>query len=178
MNLEILVGAKAAEKIQKSGINILQACEIEIQYIAGKNAAKKIEAAKHFTNIEDEKIQIKSSNNAYQIVKDLQFLDHERFEVLALNINNKVIERILISQGGSSSTVVDTKILFKRLLICGASNFICIHNHPSGNENPSQNDIELTKKLVNAGTILDLKLLDHIIVAGNNYYSFADNSFF
>jgi DNA repair protein RadC len=175
MNLQNLVGAKAADKIQQSGINILQACEMEIQYIAGKAAAKKITAAKEMLNIVHDKLQIKSSIDIYEIVKDMQFLDHERFEVLALNRNNKVIERILISQGGTFSTVVDLKILFKRILICGASSFICVHNHPSGNKDASQADIDLTRKITAAANVLDLKLLDHIIVAGNNYTSFADN---
>lgn len=175
MNLEILIGAKAAQKIQKSGINILQACEMEIEYIAGKAAAKKIKAAKSLINAEDDKTQIRSSNNAYELVKDLQFLDHERFEVLALNRQNKVIERILISQGGVASTVVDTKILFKRLLICGASGFICVHNHPSGNLQPSQDDFDLTRRINECAKIIDIKLLDHIIVAGNSFYSFVDN---
>ena len=175
MNLEILIGAKAAQKIQKSGINILQACDIEIEYIAGKAAAKKIKAAKSLINAEDDKTQIRRSNDAYELVKDLQFLDHERFEVLALNRANKVIERILISQGGIAATVVDTKILFKRILICGASGFICVHNHPSGNLQPSQDDISLTRRIMECSTILDLKLYDHIIVAGNSFYSFVDN---
>lgn len=177
MNLEILIGAKAAQKIQNSGINILQACEMEIEYIAGKAAAKKIKAAKQLINSEDDKTQIRSANDAYQIVKDLQFLDHERFEVLALNRNNKIIERILISQGGMAGTIVDLKILFKRLLICGANGFICVHNHPSGNTQPSQNDIDLTRKIKEGGYLLDLRLYDHIIVAGNTFYSFMDNGY-
>jgi DNA repair protein RadC len=175
MNLEILIGAKAAQKIQKSGINILQACEMEIEYIAGKAAAKKIKAAKELISSEDDKTQIRSSNDAYQIVKDLQFLDHERFEVLALNRQNKVIERILISQGGVAGTLVDLKILYKRLLICGASGFICVHNHPSGNLQPSQDDFNLTRKIKEGAHLIDLKLYDHIIVAGNSFYSFVDN---
>jgi len=175
MNLEILIGAKAAQKIQKSGINILQACEMEIEYIAGKTAAKKIKAAKELISSEDDKTQIRNSNDAYQLVKDLQFLDHERFEVLALNRQNKVIERILISQGGVAATVVDTKILFKRLLICGASGFICVHNHPSGNLQPSQDDFNLTRRINECAKIIDIRLFDHIIVAGNSFYSFVDN---
>jgi len=175
MNLEILIGSKAAEKIQKSGINILQACDVEIEYIAGKTAAKKIKAAKSLINTDQDKIQIRRSQDAYEIVKDMQFLDHERFEVLALNRNNRVLERILISIGGIASTVVDTKILFKRLLICGASGFICVHNHPSGNLEPSQDDFNITRRIMECATILDIKLLDHMIIAGNSYYSFQDN---
>ena len=174
MNLENLIGQNAAQKIKISGINILQACENEIQYVAGKAAAKKITAAKQLILSPDEKKQIKSSNDAYQIVKDLQFLDHERFEVLALNRKNKVIERILIGVGGLSFVVCDTKIIFKRLLLCGASNFICVHNHPSGSLEPSQNDIDITRKINEIGQLLDIKLADHIIVGGNSYFSFTD----
>lgn len=175
MNLQNLIGAKAADKIKISGINILQACEMEIQYIAGKTAAKKITAAKELLSNEIDKIQIKSSNDIYQIVKDLQFLDHERFEVLALNRANIIIERIVISQGGTCATVVDMKILFKRLLICGASAFACVHNHPSGNTNASEADIKLTKKIVSAALLLDLVMIDHVIVAGKHYTSFTDS---
>ena len=175
MNLEILIGAKAAQKIQKSGINILQACDIEIEYIAGPKAAKKIQAAKSLIMDIELPEQIKSSNNAYQYVKDMYQLDHEQFIVLALNRQNKVIDKITISQGGMCSTIVDFKILFRRLLIAGATGFIAVHNHPSGNLEPSQDDIKLTRRMIDAGLIIDIKCYDHLIVAGLNYYSFADN---
>lgn len=175
MKLDILIGKVAAKKIVTSGINVLQASEQEIQYIAGKSAAHKITAAKSLLNNENNNGKIISSFSAYQLVKDMYMLDHEQFVVLALNRANKVIDRIMISAGGTSSTVVDMKILFKRLLIAGACSFIAAHNHPSGNMQPSQQDIDLTKKILEAGKILELVMLDHIIVAGNGYYSFADN---
>lgn len=177
MNLENLVGLKSAQKLKKSGINILHACENEIQYIAGKAAAIKISAAKQLIFSTDEKKQIKSSNDSYQLVREMQFLGHEEFYILALNRNNRVIDKILISVGGMSCTVVDQKIIFKKLLLCGASAFICAHNHPSGNLQPSQDDISITRKLYEIGLLLDIKLLDHIIVAGSSYTSFCDKGF-
>ena len=175
MNLEILIGKTAAQKITQSGINLMQASEQEIKYIAGKAAAQKVTAAKSFILQEDASPKITSSNSAYQLVRDMYQLDHEEFVVLALNRANKVIDKIFISSGGTAATYVDMKILFKRLLIAGASSFIAAHNHPSGNLHPSESDIELTKKMIQCGNILELKCLDHIIVAGLNYYSFADN---
>jgi DNA repair protein RadC len=177
MNIEILIGKVAAKKIATSGINLLQASEQEIQYIAGKSAANKITAAKSLLQAEKNSDKITSSFAAYQILKDMYLLDHEQFVVLALNRANKVIDRIMISAGGTSATVVDMKILFKRLLIAGASSFIAAHNHPSGNLQPSEADIDLTKKIVEAGKILELRMLDHIIIAGSGYYSFADSGY-
>ena len=103
----------------------------------------------------------------------------ESFYICALNRSNKIIGIELISKGGVSGTVVDMKIVFKALLELGASNFILAHNHPSGNRQPSQADIDLTKKAKQAGKTLDMNLLDHIIVLGesiDNYYSFADEA--
>lgn len=174
MNLENLVGLSASQKLEKSGINVLHACENEISYIAGKVAAKKITAAKQLIFSTDEKKQIKSSNDSYLLVRELQFLGNEEFYILALNRNNRVINKILISVGGTCSTVVDQKIIFKKLLLCGASGFICAHNHPSGNLEPSQDDISMTKRLKEISLLLDIKLIDHIIVAGNSYTSFCD----
>jgi DNA repair protein RadC len=176
--LELIIGKAAAAKLAKSGINILQASEQEIQYIAGKSAAQKIAAAKSLIMTEPKSEQIRSSNCAFQLLADLAHLDHEQFVVLALNRANKVIDRIVISAGGADATVVDMKILYKRLIIAGAAGFIAAHNHPSGNLNPSEADLQLTKKMVEAGKILDLKCYDHLIVAGSGYYSFADNGLF
>lgn len=174
MNLQNLVGQNAAQKLEKSGINILHANEQDIKYIAGETAAKKISAAKQLFFSTDEKKQIKSSNDSYQLVRELQFLGHEEFYILALNRNNKVIDKILISVGGTYSTVVDQKIIFRKLLLCGASGFICAHNHPSGNLQPSKDDILLTDRLREISLLLDIKLIDHIIIAGNSYTSFSD----
>lgn len=176
MELTKLFGIKTAEKIKKSGINIFQCLDSEIEYIAGKKAAEKIKAVKNLILSKDYKneIVIKRSSHVYDIFKDMQFLDHEQFEVLALNRTNKVIERILISIGGVSFVLVDMKILFKRLLLSGASNFILVHNHPSGSLVISQEDLDITRKINEASMLLDLKLCDHVIIAGNSFKSFAD----
>ena len=101
-------------------------------------------------------------------------LPHEEFWVLLLNRANRVIKKKRISEGGVSGTVADPKIIFKMALEELASGVIVAHNHPSGNLTASQSDIDLTKKLKEAGKFLEVQLLDHVIVAGKKYFSFAD----
>jgi DNA repair protein RadC len=101
-------------------------------------------------------------------------LHHEEFWLLLLNRANEVFARERLSMGGASGTVVDLKIVLKIALDARASGFIAIHNHPSGNLQPSRADIDLTEKLKQAGRIIDLPLLDHLIVSERGYYSFAD----
>jgi DNA repair protein RadC len=124
---------------------------------------------------EDEKPKITSSRDAYEILKrDLLDIQHEEFWVLLLNRANRLIRKHQVSQGGVSGTVADPKIIFKSALEELASGIILAHNHPSGNLTASQADIDLTRKLKDAGKLLEIQVLDHVIVAGQKYYSFAD----
>ena len=101
-------------------------------------------------------------------------LPHEEFWVLLLNRGNYVIRKERISLGGVSGTVVDPKIIFKNAIAHLASSIVLCHNHPSGNLNPSEADIKLTKKLKDAGMLLEIPVIDHVIVCNEGYYSFAD----
>jgi DNA repair protein RadC len=122
-----------------------------------------------------EKDKIGGSKDAFQVLQlKLEDLPHEEFWVMLLNRANKVIDIKLIGRGGVSSTVVDSKVIFSFALESLASGIILAHNHPSGNLKPSNSDIRLTKKLVDAGKILEVPILDHIIVGDNDYFSFAD----
>ena len=120
--------------------------------------------------------KITSSRDAYNCVAPLMMdLGHEEFWVLMLNRANEVVNRVKISQGGVSGTVVDSKIIFRKALENKCSSIILSHNHPSSNKNPSQADLDITQKLKTAGKTLDIAVLDHIIVAGDSgFYSFAD----
>jgi len=100
--------------------------------------------------------------------------NYEAFYILLLNRANKIIREIQISEGGFSGTVADPKKIFKIALEQNASAIILCHNHPSGNIKPSDADIKLTQKLKNAGEMLDLPVIDHIILGDENYFSFAD----
>ncbi len=126
------------------------------------------------TEIES-KPKITGSSDVYELLKeDLLDLQHEEFWVLFLNRNNLVIRKQAISSGGVSGTVVDPKIVFNMALSHLASSIILVHNHPSGNLRPSQADVSLTQKLKQAGQLLELPILDHLIFTDNGYFSFAD----
>lgn len=119
--------------------------------------------------------KISSSKDAYEILKPhLQDLNHERFYVILLSRSNAVIKTVCISTGGVAGTLVDRKIIFKTALQYLASSIILSHNHPSGNLNPSPQDKELTVSLVEGGRLIDIKILDHLIITQDAYYSFAD----
>ncbi len=123
----------------------------------------------------NEKPKITGSKDAYDLVKaDLMDMSHEEFWIILLNRANRVIKKSQISQGGVAGTVADPKIIFKMALDELASGIILAHNHPSGNLTASQADLDLTKKLREAAKLLDIQVLDHIIVAGQEYLSFAD----
>lgn len=101
-------------------------------------------------------------------------LPHEEFRILLLDRANQIIKSENISKGGVSGTVVDARIIFKSAIENLASGIILCHNHPSGNPKPSQADVNLTSKLSQAGKLLEINILDHVIIAGDDYYSFAD----
>jgi DNA repair protein RadC len=122
-----------------------------------------------------EKPVIRSSRDSFDyIYPEMADLNHEQFYVLYLNKSNRVIQHKNISAGGVSGTVADIKIILKHAVELLASSVIAVHNHPSGNLSPSQADIDLTKKLREAGKLLDVSLLDHLIIGDGSYYSFAD----
>ncbi|MBN2167360.1 MAG: DNA repair protein RadC [Marinilabiliaceae bacterium] len=119
--------------------------------------------------------QIKTSKEVYDLFHPIiNDLSHEEFWILLLNNSNKVIAKHKISQGGIAGTIIDVRLIMKRAVDNMATSIILCHNHPSGNLQPSQADINITKKLNDAGKILDIPILDHIIVADNRYFSFAD----
>lgn len=118
---------------------------------------------------------IENSRDIYEIFKPrMANLPHEEFWILLLNRGLKVLGEKQISQGGTAGTVVDPKMIFKVALDEGALQIALAHNHPSGSLKPSQEDIHLTKKVCEAGKMLDILVIDHIIVTEAGYYSFAD----
>jgi DNA repair protein RadC len=122
--------------------------------------------------------KITCSEDTHQILKGswdhgrLEFV--EQFKVLLLNRANKVLGLYELSTGGVAGTVADPKLIFVAALKACASAIILGHNHPSGNLTPSAADIQLTKKIKEGGALLDIAVLDHLILTGEGYYSFAD----
>lgn len=124
-----------------------------------------------------EKKKIGSSKDVFEFFASLiGDQAYENFYILLLNRANKVIRPVQISEGGISGTVADPKKIFKVALEYRATSIILCHNHPSGNIKPSDADIRLTKKLKNAGEMLDIPVLDHLIIGDERYYSFADEA--
>lgn len=121
--------------------------------------------------------QIKTSKDVFFIFHPILCdLKHEEVWILLLSRSNKVIKKIQVSKGGISATVVDIRLIIKEALDNLASGLVLVHNHPSGNLNPSEEDNYITNKLKKACALLDLSLIDHIIVSDMGYYSYKDQN--
>lgn len=118
---------------------------------------------------------IRSSRDVREIMQPLiGQLDYEEFWVMMLSRSNRVKFKRCISQGGTAATVVDVKLLLKRALDCLAEGIILVHNHPSGNSLPSGEDDRLTQKIKDGASFLGIRVMDHVIIAGDDFYSYAD----
>lgn len=122
--------------------------------------------------------KIRCSRDADRIFRQIfPSLDHrEFFYLLCLDRNNQVLGYYQVSVGGLHGTIADIRIIFQTAIKVNASAIAISHNHPSGNTQPSQADIALTKKIKEAGVILDINLLDHLIITSEEYLSFADDN--
>lgn len=179
--IEELIGVKDTEKLYSYFSNeyvaLIASEEEYIKIGMSKSGARKLQIAKNIVPADINNAQITKSKDSYQYFKFLGLLNHEEFYFLPLNRKNIAIcKPIMLSKGGVAGTVVDTKILFKKILEHNrVSSFIVAHNHPSGNLNPSSEDIALTKKISEAANLLDLRIIDHLIITIDGYYSFVDN---
>ncbi len=123
-----------------------------------------------------ERPSVASSAVAYELIRPkLADLPHEEFWLLLLDRGNRLLEMASVSRGGLHGTVADPKVIFKTALDKRASCLVLCHNHPSGQLRPSEEDIRLTRKLVDGARLLDIQVQDHLIVTAAGYYSFADN---
>jgi DNA repair protein RadC len=133
---------------------------------------------KYVKYIETDFRTVSCSFSAYSLFKEFYDPDQlgyrETFYAMYLNRANQVVGVFKVSEGGVCATLVDCKLIFAQALLVGASSIILSHNHPSGNLNPSEQDIKLTKKIQSGALYLELNIVDHIIITERNYYSFAD----
>ncbi len=121
--------------------------------------------------------KIRESKEAYRVLSPkLSDLPHEEFWILFLNNANRVLQISQISKGGITGTLVDIRLVVRRALELGAVALILAHNHPSGNLQPSSADKELTRKLQEAVKVFDIRILDHLIITEQHYFSFADQN--
>jgi DNA repair protein RadC len=157
----------------------------ELMKIRGIGEAKALSIVAAFelgrrksTSIGNQKIKIKCSEDAYNLVRaGMEDLNYEVFKVILLNRSHTVIKVVEMSRGGVAGTIVDPKLIFKTALDHLATSIILVHNHPSGNLDPSDADKQLTRQLTEAGELLNVKVLDHLIVSYTGFYSFADIGF-
>jgi DNA repair protein RadC len=129
------------------------------------------------TNVKaSERVSVVSSREAYDVLKEnwptIEFI--ETFKVILLNRSNRALGIFEVSTGGSTGTVADPKLIFAAAIKANACGIILAHNHPSGNLNPSQADIDLTKRMKEGGKLLEVAVLDHVILTKEAYFSFAD----
>ena len=120
--------------------------------------------------------EVRDSKDTFE--RFLPYIDdmrQEHFLVLYLNQSNHALKVECISNGGTTNVIADPKIIFKNALNLGATCLVLGHNHPSGNPRPSEDDRQLTKKLVAAGKLLDINVIDHIVIGNERYYSFRDH---
>ena len=126
-----------------------------------------------------ERMTLLTSIDAVDVIMPLlQDLNHEAFFVMYLNHANKLIKTELVSNGGLTSTIVDIRIILKSALLYSACKLIIAHNHPAGSKQPSAADMSLTRKLSDSALLMDIELIDHIIIAGNEYLSMKDDGYF
>lgn len=134
-----------------------------------------VELYKRMSSLKNERIQIKSSQDIYQAMKPLLFdLLNEESWVIYMNQSCKVIAKKRLSVGGISETAVDIRLMLKHAFLMNATVIALIHNHPRGSKNPSNEDRKLTDKVKQAAKLMNIHFIDHVIIAGNDYYSFAD----
>lgn len=158
MSISELCAFKGVGKAK--AITLLAACEV------GRRRA-----------LEDsrQRVTFRNSQQIYEyFLSKMQDKPTEESHVMLLNNNLRLISSKLISRGGITGTVVDVRLILKEALLAGATNIVLCHNHPSGNPRPSQQDDALTEKVKQSAQLMDIRLLDHLIVTSDEYYSYQE----
>ena len=167
-NLNALARLSIEQLMQFKGIGEAKAVSIVTALEIGRR--RRLEEAL-------EQPKIASSKDAFEVMQPIiGDLQHEEFWVLYLNNSNKIIYKSQVSKGGITSTLVDTRLVFKKAMELSAVGILLAHNHPSGTLKPSESDKKLTQKIKTAGETLDIKILDHLIITEKAYFSFADTN--
>lgn len=140
-----------------------------------KVAIAAVEMYKRQQSQQVERRKVLSSRDIYELMQPLiGDLRNEEFWIVAINHASRVMKKVRISVGGIDQTSADIRLIMRVLIDAGASLFAAVHNHPSGNKQPSKEDIRLTEQLKKAAEIFNIRMIDHVIVADKAYYSFCD----
>jgi DNA repair protein RadC len=183
IHIESLIGIDATDRLYKEfGITnaILQAEKEDYLRVLNAEEAEILYAARKlsFENV-TEQVIVRCSSDCFSLFSFLSDKEHEEFWIAMLSRNNVVMNIVHISSGGITGTVVDIKLIVRKIMKCVPvpNAIILAHNHPSGNTAPSKADMELTEKIVKAMALLDVKVLDHIIIGHDKYLSFLDEGY-
>ncbi len=126
-----------------------------------------------------DEIRINSPDNVVSLMmSELRYLKQEHLYAILLDVKSKMIGKILISKGGLSSSIVHPREVFKLAIKKSSASIILVHNHPSGEPNPSNEDIKITKRLYSVGEIIGIEILDHIIIGDGKYISLKEKNIF
>lgn len=160
-----LLNATEEELIQIRGIGMSRAKQIT----AFLQLAREINKPKTFG------IKIRTPKDVFEEMgKEMQFLNKEHFIILMLNTKNNVIAKEVVSMGTLNAAIVHPREVFCTAIKRSSASIVCVHNHPSGDPKPSFEDLTLTNRLVEAGSILGIEVLDHVIIGGNQFYSLKE----
>ncbi len=169
----------------KKGIRFLANCTVEelreIKGIGESKACQIIAAVELGNRLSRSQLElkktIKSPKDVIDIfINDMRFLEKEHFKVVFLNTKNEIIAFETISIGSLNASIVHPREVFNRAIKKSSAAVILLHNHPSGNPEPSKEDINITRRLIEAGKIIGIEVLDHIIIGDGDYFSLKENS--
>ena len=174
---DILKKAKGVKGLKRLNIN-------ELNKIKGIKNVKAIELMVVFELVNrmlyEEILDVNIITSPKKLIDWLKLefghLQQELFIVIFLNTKNHIIDYSIIFKGTLNASIVHPREIFKDAIVKSSSSIIAVHNHPSGDPTPSKSDIIVTKKISDVGKIMDIKVVDHIIVGFNNYYSFSENN--
>lgn len=181
--LAVLIGPKADPSVtgQLSSLGIHRLIELNqtelMEYEGiGKVAADRIVSAFGLINHvrkhkEEKRYAVRSPEDAAGYLRDMEGLQQEHFDVIFLNTKNEIIGRKNIFKGSLNASIVHPRETFKEAVKLSAASIIVAHNHPSGTSFPSQEDVQVTKRLVNAGKMIGIEVLDHIIIGSNGKFT-------
>jgi DNA repair protein RadC len=164
-SLRDLASQDVRELMRVEGLGIAKAAQL----VAAFELGRRIEA-----DPGKERLQISSPDDVARVfIPLMRDLRQEEFRVVFLNTASVVIGVHTISTGGLAASIVEPRAVFQQAVLANAGGLICVHNHPSGNPEPSAQDISITKRLVDAGTLMGIPVHDHVIIAGPRYTSMA-----
>lgn len=140
-----------------------------------KVAVAAVEMYKRIQSQQVERKQIRMSQDIYGVMRPvIGNLKNEEFWVIAINQAGRIIKKVRISVGGIDQTSADIRLIMRVLIDSGATQFAAVHNHPSGNSRPSNEDKRLTEQLKKAAALFNIRMMDHVIITNEGYYSFCD----